>query len=75
MRLYDTRIVDLDRLDYTRLVDADQYRLELVTLFVLSSEYSEMTTVDVPWWWKTLDRSHLRRREEGIVEGDERFHV
>lgn len=75
VQLHDTQMVDLDRLDYTRLADADHYRLELITPFVLSSEYPGTATVDVPWWWETVEDRRLRRREECIVEGDECFHV
>lgn len=48
-RLKDTQSVDLDALDYARLRDAEAYLLELVTPYVLRSEYPVTTDVDVPW--------------------------
>jgi len=51
----------LTTLDYSRLVDADTYLIELVTPFVLQSAYPDTTTV--PWWWAET-RDELRTRTE-----------
>jgi hypothetical protein len=68
-RLKDTQTVDLDGLDYSQLRDAEAYILEVVTPYVLRSEYPATNDVDVPWWWSVDDESQLRHREEKIVEG------
>jgi hypothetical protein len=72
-RLKDTQVVDLDALDYSRLRDAEAYILEVVTPYVLRSEYPATNDVDVPWWWSVDDESQLRHREEKIVEGGDVF--
>ena len=65
--LKDTQIVDLEALDYSRLEDGEAFILELVTPFVLESEYPNAHDQDVPWWWKE-DRRDLREREEKVLE-------
>ncbi|QDX41781.1 hypothetical protein [Salarchaeum sp. JOR-1] len=72
-RLKDTQTVDLEALDYSRLRDAEAYLLEVVTPYVLRSEYPATNDVDVPWWWSVDDESQLRHREEKIVEGGDVF--
>ena len=42
--LKDTQLVDLDKLDYSRLENAETYLLEHVTPFVLQPEYPNTTT-------------------------------
>ena len=66
-RLKDTQVVDLATLDYSRLEDGEAFILELVTPFVLESEYPNGHNQDVPWWWKE-DRRDLREREEKLLE-------
>ena len=66
-RLKDTQVVDLEALDYSRLEDGEAFILELVTPFVLESEYPNAHDQDVPWWWKE-DRRDLREREEKVLE-------
>ncbi len=66
-RLKDTQVVDLATLDYSRLEDGEAFILELVTPFVLESEYPNGHDQDVPWWWKE-DRRDLREREEKLLE-------
>ncbi|WP_254532983.1 hypothetical protein [Natrinema gelatinilyticum] len=65
--LKDTQVVDLEALDYSRLEDGESFILELVTPFVLESEYPNAHDQDVPWWWKE-DRRDLREREEKVLE-------
>jgi hypothetical protein len=60
-------MVDLDELDYSRLEGAETYLIELVTPFVLASEYPDADDRPVPWWWAE-DRDDLRLREEEILE-------
>ncbi len=69
--LKDSQVVDLDKLDYSRLETADDYLIELVTPYVLESEYEHVDNHDVPWWWECTD-DRLRRRTEQIVEQRER---
>jgi len=66
-QLKDTQVVDLEALDYSRLDDGEAYILELVTPFVLESEYPNAHDQDVPWWWD-VDRDALRQREEKLLE-------
>jgi hypothetical protein len=65
--LKDTQVVDLEALDYSRLEDGEAFILELVTPFVLESEYPNAPDQDVPWWWKE-DRRDLRERGEKVLE-------
>ena len=67
VELKDTQMVDLNELDYSRLEDAKTYLVELVTPFVLESEYPEASDQQVPWWWAE-NRDELRVREEKILE-------
>jgi len=74
VHLKDTQLVDLDELDYSRLENAERYLIELVTPFVLQSEYPDATTTPVPWWWdETLDE--LRTRDEKILEQREVYQL
>lgn len=66
-RLKDTQVIDLETLDYSRLKDGEAFLLELVTPFVLESEYPDTNDQDIPWWWKE-DRGDLREREEKVLE-------
>jgi hypothetical protein len=66
MRLKDTQVVDVASLDYSQLEDGEAFILELVTPFVLESEYPNAHEQDVPWWWDA-DRSGLREREEKLL--------
>lgn len=72
--LKDTRVVDLDALDYSRLEDADAYLIRLVTPFVTASEYPGVNDVAVPWWWAE-SRNDLRFREERLVASGERYRL
>jgi hypothetical protein len=71
--LADTQIVDLDALDYSRLEETDAYLVELVTPFVLASEYPGANDSSVPWWWSTTDADDLRCRAEKVVEDREAY--
>ncbi|WP_254532613.1 hypothetical protein [Natrinema gelatinilyticum] len=73
-RLKDTQVVDLEALDYSRLEDGEAFILELVTPFVLESEYPNAHDLDVPWWWKE-DRRDLREREEKVLEQQEVYRL
>ena len=66
-RLKDTQIVDLEALDYSRLEDNNAFRLELVTPFVVTSEYLNAADQEIPWWWAE-ERDELREREEQLLE-------
>jgi len=71
-RLKDTQVVDPEVLDYSRLEDGEAFILELVTPFVLESEYPDAHDQAVPWWWQE-DRSELRERAEKVVEQREAY--
>jgi len=68
LSLKDTQLVELDELDYSRVEDT-ALQLELVSPYVLESEYPGADGQNVPWWWGT--DSELRRRETRLVNGDE----
>jgi hypothetical protein len=66
-RLKDTQVVDLETLDYSNLKDGETFIINLVTPFVLESEYPDTDDQEVPWWWKE-DRCSLREREERVLK-------
>jgi len=72
VQLKDTQMVGLDELDYSRLEDAETHLIELVTPFVLESEYPDANGSPVPWWWAEC-RDDLRLRQEKILEQREVF--
>jgi len=72
--LKDTQMVDLDKLDYSTLEGAETYLIELVTPFVLASEYPEANGQAAPWWWAE-NRDDLRLRQEKILEQREVFRL
>lgn len=52
----DTQLVNLDALDYSRVragaaSDAGGCQLELVTPYVLASEFPGADDQSIPWWW------------------------
>jgi hypothetical protein len=81
----DTQLIELDELDYERLQAANEYVLELVSPFVLASEYPEAASQSVPWWWDTESKSvpatsggasdGLRRRTERLVGDEETYEL
>jgi CRISPR/Cas system CSM-associated protein Csm4 (group 5 of RAMP superfamily) len=74
VELKDTQMVDLDELDYSRLEGAGTYLVELVTPFVLKSEYLDANDRTVPWWWAE-NRDDLRLREGKVLEQCKVFHL
>lgn len=67
----DTQLTDLAELDYSRVRDANSHILELITPYVLESEYPHTNERDIPKWW---DRSlEYRTRKDVIVEQRERY--
>lgn len=66
--LKETQVVDLDALDYSRVRGADSVQLELLSPYVLQSEYPGADSQSIPWWWEFDGR--LRRRVARIVAGD-----
>lgn len=68
LSLKDTQLVELGELDYSRVEDT-ALNLELMSPFVLESEYPGADAQDVPWWWD--GDGELRRRETRLVNGDE----
>jgi hypothetical protein len=72
LSLADTRTVELDELDYSQIEDTE-LDLELVSPYVLQSEYPGVDGQNVPWWWET--DSELRRRETRLVNGEDVYAV
>jgi hypothetical protein len=50
------------------------YLIELVTLFVLKSEYPAANGRTVPWWW-VENRDDLRLHQDRILEHREVFRL
>jgi hypothetical protein len=82
----DTQVVALEDLDYSRLEagaasDAGRCQLELVSPYVLHSEFPGADDQSVPWWWEpdtdavsgVTDGDVLRRRETQLA-GDGTTH-
>ena len=74
VQLKDTQMVDLGDLDYSRLKSVETYLIELVTPFVLKSEYPETNNCTIPRWWAE-NRDDLRLRQEKILEQREVFRL
>lgn len=72
--LVDSQVVEVGKLDYSQLTTADEYRLDLVTPFVLDSTYPGTARQSVPWWWKEIG-DELREREEVIVDAGEEYRL
>lgn len=68
LEVIESQTIDLDKLDYSRLIAADQHRIELLSPFVLTTEYADADSQPIPWWWG--EHGALRRRTERLVEGD-----
>jgi hypothetical protein len=71
--LVETQTFDLDELDYDRISDADAHRIELLSPFVLASDYPGAECQEVPWWW--AGDGDLRRRESQLVKGDDVYEL
>lgn len=48
--LNETKVLDVNTLDCSGLEDADAWLIELVTPFVLESDYPDASDQSVPWW-------------------------
>lgn len=72
--LKDAQLIELDDLDYSRLDGTEMALIELVTPFVLRSEYPDANDHVVPWWWAE-SRGNLRLREEKIFKQHEVFRL
>lgn len=73
-RLKDSQCVDLNTLDYSQLREADDYLIELVTPYVLTSEIPRVDSHDIPWWWDCKP-DRVRRRTEQIVEQRDQYEL
>jgi len=67
--LAETQVIDLDDLDYSRVRSADELQIELLSPYVLQSEYPGADSQSVPWWWDSDGR--LRRQMSRLVAGDD----
>jgi hypothetical protein len=88
LSLEDTLVVDLEELTFPQLerAQADEvgFQLELLSPYVLASEFPGADDQSIPWWWDTEEVasskgesprvSGLRRRETRLVAG-EKEHV
>lgn len=78
LSLKETRTVDLDAVSFDRLdaaaKDGEAFVVELVSPFVVASEFPGADSQSVPWWWELpgdVAGNGLRRREERVVVGGE----
>jgi hypothetical protein len=69
LSLADTQGIDVDALDYSRVRAADDVQVELLSPYVLASDYPGADSQSVPWWWASDGR--LRRRMTQLVAGDD----
>ncbi|MCQ4334379.1 hypothetical protein KM295_13020 [Natronomonas sp. F2-12] len=53
LSLVDSQVIELDELAYDRVTAADDHVLELVSPFVVASEFPNADEQSVPWWWDT----------------------
>jgi len=67
--LAETQTIELEDLDYSRIRSADELQLELLSPYVLQSEWPGADGQSVPWWWDADGR--LRRRTTRLVAGDD----
>lgn len=67
--LAETQVIELDDLDYSRVRSADELQIELLSPYVLQSEYPGADSQSVPWWWASDKR--LRRRTTRLVADDD----
>jgi hypothetical protein len=78
LSVVDTQVIELEELEYSRLEAAQREnascQIELVTPFVLSTEYPGADDQDVPWWWGETG-SELRRRETRLVHDGDMYAV
>jgi hypothetical protein len=78
LNLVETDVVALETVDYGRLKAADEYTIELLTPYVLDSEFPGAESQSRPWWWGdpvvpgqgTAGHS-LRRRETRLADDGE----
>lgn len=73
LSLTDTQGIDVDALDYSRVRAADDVQLELLSPYVLASDYPGADSQSVPWWWASDGR--LRRRTTRLIAGDDAYDV
>jgi len=69
LSLAETQVIDLDDLDYSRVREADNVQLELLSPYVLQSDSPGADSQSVPWWWES--DGEFRRRTGRLVAGDE----
>ncbi|WP_130499998.1 hypothetical protein [Natrinema hispanicum] len=74
----ETRLVDVETLDFSRLEAAqgtgETCWIELVTPYVLKTEHPSGDSQSIPWWWG-VDEDELRCRETRFVDGGETYAV
>jgi hypothetical protein len=70
--LHHTQMVDLEKIDYSNIKRSKVYAIELITPFVLQSEYPDADDRSIPSWWAESG-DELRLRQEKILEQREIF--
>jgi hypothetical protein len=72
LSLVDSQLIDLDGLDYGRLAAADDHVLELVSPFVVATDYPGADDQSVPWWWDTARPTASTAECDGDCPGSHR---
>jgi hypothetical protein len=73
LSLVDTHVVELDDLSFDRLEESDEHVIELVSPYVVASEFPGADDQSVPWWWDTTPEGPAGRRVRGTetMSGDD----
>jgi len=69
----DSQLIEVAELSFDRVAAADAHVIELVTPYVLASEYPGADDQSVPGWWELpadVTGQGLRRRDTRLVAGD-----
>ena len=78
LRVADSQVVDLDALEYSHVRTAaergETFRIELMTPYVLATEYPGGDDQSIPWWWR-VESGELRRRETRLADDGESYTV
>jgi len=69
----DTMTTDISELDYSAIENADSHVLELLSPYVLTSEYPQVDNKPVPSWWDS--NLNYRTRQDIIVDQREQYEL
>lgn len=70
----DSQLTDLNTLDYSRIEDSESHVLELMTPFVLASDYPSVNDRQIPNWWdksltyRIVEKQIVDQRDRHTIE-------